>query len=118
MRPDGPDEEKGEKVDHAITRQRARRGATPASLALALMLAVLLLAASAPAFAQQQPPPAPEVDPPVTGVLEDTGLGDNPGYANPTYGLLDESSGVLVVLESGVYDLSATWASGSRRTAP
>ncbi|MDP9477806.1 MAG: hypothetical protein M3R38_19335 [Actinomycetota bacterium] len=43
----------------------------------------------------------------MTGVLEGTGLGDNPGYEDPSYGLLDESSGVLVVLEGGVYDLSA-----------
>ena len=73
---------------------------------LGLMLA-MLLAAAVPAFAQQQPPPAPQVEPPVTGVLEDTGLGDTPGYEDPTYGLLDESSGALVILESAVYDLSA-----------
>ena len=73
---------------------------------LGLML-VTLLAAAATAFAQQQPPPAPQVEPPVTGVLEETGLGDTPGYEDPTYGLLDESSGVLIVLESTVYDLSA-----------
>lgn len=97
-------------MDHAIavTRRRAGRGTNPALLALSLMLATLL-GAVAPASAQQQPPPAPppQVEPPVTGVLEDTGLGDTPGYDNPTYGLLDEASNVLVVLESGVYDLSA-----------
>ncbi|MDP9427033.1 MAG: hypothetical protein M3R38_27570 [Actinomycetota bacterium] len=74
-------------------------------LVLASVLAVLVRAA--PAFAQQQSPPAPQVEPPVTGVLEGTRLGDNPGYEDPSYGLLNESSGVLVVLEGGVYDLSA-----------
>jgi hypothetical protein len=91
-------------VEHAATRWRSRKGATLALLASVL---VVLLVAAATAFAQQQSPPAPEVEPPVTGVLEDTGLGDNPGYENPTYGLLDEASGVLVVLRSDAYDLSA-----------
>lgn len=86
-------------------RCRVTKKVSSSLMILGLMLAMLLTAA--PAFAQQQPPPEPQVEPPVTGVLEDTGLGDNPGYENPTYGLLDESSGVLVVLESTVYDLSA-----------
>jgi hypothetical protein len=80
---------------------------TPSLLILLGMMLATLLTVAATAPAQQQAPPAPEVEPPVTGVLEDTGLGDNPGYENPTYGLLDEASGVLVVLESDAYDLSA-----------
>ena len=80
---------------------------TSSSLILLGLILAMLLAAAATAFAQQQPPPAPQVEPPVTGVLEDTGLGDTLGYEDPTYGLLDESSGALVILESAVYDLSA-----------
>ena len=93
-------------MDHATARRSTRKGTTPTLLALASTLAVLF-GVAAPGFSQQQAPPAPQVETPVTGVVEDTGLGGNPGYEDPTYGLLDESSGVLVVLESGVYDLSA-----------
>ncbi len=75
-----------------------------------------LLAAAAPAFAQDLEVEArTEVKPPVTGVLNDTGLGGNPvskipgstRYEDPTYGLIDESSGVPLILKSSVYDLSA-----------
>ncbi len=43
----------------------------------------------------------------MTSVLKDTGLGENPGYEDPTYGLSDESSGISIVLKRAVYDLSA-----------
>jgi hypothetical protein len=90
---------KGEKMERATTTRWTTTKRV--FLALALMLATLL-AAAVPALAQQQPPPAPQVEPPVTGVLKDTGLGDNPGYEDPTYGLLDEFSGIPIVLESTV----------------
>ena len=113
-------------VERVPSRALRRREEDMAKRVLVLVgMLAMLLAMAVPAFAQEEieVPEGPYVKPPVTGVLEDTGLGGNPitkapgspRYEDPTYGLLDESSGALIILESGVYDLSAYL--GERATA-